>query len=85
MTLAETKKRKWKMITRDIKAAMIAKLSLVQSLLASGHDQQAGYQLSDIIDSLSSSMVSVVYSREESTSRPGDCEDTDELVLRNID
>jgi hypothetical protein len=73
------------MITRDIKEAMIAKLCLVQSMLANGDSKEADYQLSDIIDSLSSSMVSVVYSREECTRRPGDCEDASDLVSRNID
>jgi hypothetical protein len=73
------------MISRNIKDATIAKLAQIQALVAAGNATEANYQLSDIIDSLSSSMVSVVYSREESTSRPGDCKDANELVARNID
>jgi len=73
------------MISRNIKADVVAKLAYIQSLVASGNTTEVDYQLSDIIDSLSSSTVSVVYSREESTSRPGDCEDASELVSSNID
>jgi hypothetical protein len=73
------------MITRDIKAALVAKLVRVQSLVANGKSQEADYQLSDIIDDMLSSMVSVTYSREEDRRMPGECEDASELVARNID
>lgn len=77
--------RKKKMITRDIKAALVAKLVRTQKLLGSGNTQEADYQLSDIIDDMLSSMVSVTYSREEDRRMPGECEDAGELVARNID
>ena len=73
------------MITRDIKNALIDKLSSIQFLVVAGNTAEANLQLSSVIDSVLSSTVSVVYSREESTSRPGDCEDASELVSRNID
>ena len=73
------------MSTRDIKANLIERLSAVQQMVNSGDSTEADYQLSDIIDSMLSSMVSVTYSHEDVDSRPGDCEDASELVARNID
>jgi hypothetical protein len=81
----QSDERKKKMITRDIKAALVAKLVRTQKLLASGDTQEADYQLSDIIDDMLSSMVSVTYSREEDNRLPGECEDASELVARNVD
>jgi len=71
------------MVTRDIKADLIKKLSTIQDLIE-GVAPNAEYVVSDVIDSLLSSMVTVTYSREESTSLPGDC-DASELISRNID
>jgi hypothetical protein len=71
------------MITRDIKANLVAKLEYILSGLEVGSQQY--YTMKDTIDSMLSSSVTVTYSREECTSRPGDCEDASELVSRNID
>lgn len=73
------------MITRDIKDLTLRKLQMIQRLVSGGNAVEADYQLSDLIDSISSSAVSVVYSREKSTTRPGDCENAGELASRNID
>ena len=73
------------MITRDIKENVIYKLHEIQGLVNDGNTREADFQLSDIIDELLSSMVTVTYSREEDTSRPGDCEDPSDYVSRNID
>lgn len=71
--------------TRDIKANLLVKLEHARTLTMAGNASEAGYILSDVIDALSSSRVTVTQYRGTDTSRPGDCTDVSELISRNID
>lgn len=71
--------------THDIKANLLTKLEHARTLTMAGNASEAGYVLSDVIDALSSSRVTVTQYRGTDTSRPGDCTDASELISRNID
>ena len=71
--------------THFIKSQILAKLEHARTLTMAGNASEAGYILSDVIDALSSSRVTVTQYRGIDTSRPGDCVDASELVSRNID
>lgn len=71
-------------MTRDIKQSIVDRLSFIQSGLTEGTEQY--YQMSDVIDSLLSSMVAVTYTRDDSPlPLPGAVESASELYARNID
>ena len=71
--------------THFIKSQILAKLEHARTLTMAGNASEASYVLSDVIDALSSSRVTVTQYRGTDTSRPGDCTDASELVSRNID
>lgn len=73
------------MITRDMKPFTLESLTKIETLVKSGKNNEALLYLSHLHSEISSSMVEVVYSRPEETSRPGDVTSAEELISRNID
>ncbi len=76
---------KSKKIKKDIKAGIMAQLSIIEKYLENGNYEKATYHVTDIIDRLSTKMITVTQTVEETPMINFVCKTFEDMVAANID